>query len=112
MVEQLESRMLLTAAATPLGVPGLVAMELMQRCRNAAQQRRAEAQLLQFVLHWPTTADCQRAYRDFGLYWLSHNLGLLDALIGQTAVGAGETLATFNVKHYAVIAGLTTVQPY
>jgi predicted nucleic acid-binding protein len=29
-----------------------------------------------------------------------------------TAVSYGETLATFNVKHYAVIAGLTTVQPY
>jgi hypothetical protein len=39
-------------------------------------------------------------------------LGLLDALIGHTAVGLGEELATFNVKHYAVSAGLTTVQLY
>jgi len=26
--------------------------------------------------------------------------------------GLGEPLATFNVKHYGVIAALTTVQPY
>jgi hypothetical protein len=28
------------------------------------------------------------------------------------AVGLGETLATFNVKHYAVIPGLNMEQPY
>jgi hypothetical protein len=37
---------------------------------------------------------------------------LLDALIGATAVGLNEQLATFNVKHYKVIPGLQTVQPY
>jgi predicted nucleic acid-binding protein len=57
-------------------------------------------------------ADCQRGYQDFAAYRLSHGLGLIDALIGATAVGCGETLATFNVKHYAVIARLTTVQPH
>ncbi len=96
----------------PIGLPGLVAMELLQGCRNLAEQQRLEKQLRRFALYWPTQADCQRAFGDFAAFRLSHNLGLLDALIGQTAVGLGETLATFNVKHYATLAGLSTVQPY
>ena len=100
------------SGAISIGLPGLVAMELLQGCRNLAEQQRLEKQLLRFVLHWPTEADCQRAFRYFAAYRLSHGLGLLDALIGQTAVGISETLATFNVKHYAVVTGLSTVQPY
>jgi hypothetical protein len=56
--------------------------------------------------------DCGRALQDFAAFHLSHNLGLLDALIAHTAVGLGQPLATFNVKHYGVIVTLTTVQPY
>jgi predicted nucleic acid-binding protein len=98
--------------AAPIGLPGFAAMELLQGCRSLADQQRLEKQLRRFALHWPTAADCQRAYQNFAAYRLSHGLGLLDAVIGETALGRGEPLATFNVKHYAVIAGLTTVQPY
>jgi len=102
----------LTNYASPIGVPGLVAMELIQGCHTLAEQRRVERELRRFTLYWPTQADCQRAYQDFSAAWLSHNLGIMDALIGHTAVGLGETLAKFNVKHFAVIAGLSTIQPY
>jgi hypothetical protein len=47
----------------------------------------------------------------FANYNLSHNLGLIDALIGQKSISLGLPLHTFNVKHYAVITGLITVQP-
>jgi hypothetical protein len=40
------------------------------------------------------------------------NLGLLDSLIAFTAIELGETLHTFNQKHYAAIRDLKTVQPY
>ena len=100
------------SGAVPIARPGLVAMEILQGCRNQTEQQRLEKQLLRFVFHWPSQADCQRAFRDFAAYRLSHNLGLIDSLIGQTTVGLGETLATFNVKHYAVLVGLSTIQPY
>jgi predicted nucleic acid-binding protein len=102
----------LTSVAVPLGMPGLVAMELLQGCRNLAEQQRVNKDLQRFALHWATLADCQRAYQDFASYYLSHGLGILDSLIAETAVGLQEPLATFNVKHYAVIPGLTTIQPY
>jgi predicted nucleic acid-binding protein len=96
----------------PVGLPGMVALELLQGCRNLAEQQRAETLLRRFLLHWPTAADCARALADFTTYHLSHDLGIMDALIGETAVGLGLPLATFNVKHYGVIPGLRTVQPY
>ncbi|HET6575132.1 MAG TPA: hypothetical protein VFG68_16110 [Fimbriiglobus sp.] len=61
---------------------------------------------------WPTTADCQKALADFTTFHLSHGLGLLDALIAAVAVGLPAELCTFNDKHYRVVPGLVTVQPY
>ncbi len=99
-------------ASAPLGMPGLVVMELLQGCHNKNEQRRVEQFCQPHHLYWATDADCQRALQDFAAYHLSHNLGLLDALIAHTAVGLNEPLATFNVKHYGVVVGLTTFQPY
>jgi predicted nucleic acid-binding protein len=98
--------------STAIGLPGLVAMELLQGCQNLADQQRVESQLRRFALYWPTAVDCTRALDDFAAYRLSHNLGLLDSLIAETAVGLAQPLATFNVKHYGVLTTLQTLQPY
>jgi predicted nucleic acid-binding protein len=95
-----------------MGLPGLVAMELVQGCRNKAEQLKVEQFCLLYRLYWPSEADCRRALHDFAAFRLSHGTGLLDALIAYTAVGLNEPLATFNVKHYRPIASLVTVQPY
>jgi predicted nucleic acid-binding protein len=97
---------------SPIAMPGLVAMELVQGCGNLAEQKRVETLLRRCTLHWPTPTDCARALSDFTSFQLSHNLGLLDALIGETAIGLGLKLATFNLKHYSVIPNLQTIQPY
>jgi predicted nucleic acid-binding protein len=96
----------------PVGLPGFVGMELLQGCRNREEQDRLTAQLRPFVLYWPTEADCLRAYQDFAAFHLSHGLGILDALIAETAVGLGTRLATFNAKHYSMLGALDIVQPY
>ncbi|MFM7885513.1 MAG: PIN domain-containing protein [Pseudanabaena sp.] len=59
-----------------------------------------------------TAETCNQALEVFAEYNLSQGLGLIDALIGQTAISLGVPLHTFNVKHYAVIPNLITVQPY
>jgi len=43
---------------------------------------------------------------------LSHNAGLIDTLVGQTAVSLKVPLHTFNKRHYQFIPELETVQPY
>ncbi len=95
-----------------VGLPGLVVMELLQGCQDKAEQRRVAKFCLPFPLRWASSFDCSYALLDFASFRLSHNLGLLDSLIAHTAVGINVELATFNIKHYGVIAGLRTIQPY
>lgn len=87
-------------------------MEVIQGCRNKAEQPAVAAALPAHALLWPDAAACNEALRVFSTYHLSHSLGLLDALIGQVAVAANLPLHTFNVKHYSVIPAIKLVSPY
>jgi predicted nucleic acid-binding protein len=93
-------------------VPGFAIMEVIQGCRNKTEVRAVEALVRPFAVVWPTPGECERARQAFTTYSLSHSLGLLDSLIGACALGRGATLLTFNSKHYRMIAGLVTEQPY
>ncbi|MFW6116712.1 MAG: PIN domain-containing protein [bacterium] len=95
-----------------VGIPGLVAMELLQGCRDREEEHQVRASLRPYTLYWPSSMDCGRAFDDFSSYHLSHGLGILDALIAETAVGCDAQLATFNEKHYRVVEALQTTQPY
>jgi predicted nucleic acid-binding protein len=93
-------------------VPGLVLMELIQDARSNAEVLAAQALVRPLPVIWPSVTDQQRALTDFSRLHLSHGLGLIDALVAATAIGAGLPLATFNVKHYRHVPGLIIVQPY
>ncbi|MDM8516302.1 PIN domain-containing protein [Desulfobacterales bacterium HSG16] len=93
-------------------LPGYVVMELIQGCRNKVEQDRLQRELAAYGIAWPSSEDCDKALEIFTCYRLSHNAGLLDVLIGQTAVALDIPLYTFNQKHYRFIPGLQTVQPY
>ncbi|MBN1401493.1 MAG: PIN domain-containing protein [Anaerolineae bacterium] len=95
-----------------IGIPGLVGMELLQGCRNRDEQRQLQRFLRPYQRYWPTLEDCARAFDDFAAYPLGHDLGILDALIAETAVGLSTPLATFNARHYGVIPSAQTLQPY
>ena len=93
-------------------LPGFVVMELLQGCSNKAEQAKVEKVLTGFEIIWPLPETCEAALEIFARYHLSHGVGVLDALIGQTAVALNLPLHTFNRKHYAVIPNLVTVEPY
>ena len=93
-------------------IPGFVVMELIQDAQNMQQVRNALKLVAPLPVVWPTEAECDRALSNFTTYHLSHSLGLLDALIAGCAVGRSATLCTFNLKHYRIIPGLLTAQPY
>jgi predicted nucleic acid-binding protein len=95
-----------------ISLPGFVVTELLQGCRNKAEQAKVEQILSGFEIVWPLPETCEVALEVFARYHLSHGIGLLDALIGQTAVALNLPLHTFNRKHYAAIPNLITVAPY
>ena len=59
-----------------IGVPGLVAMELIQGCQNAREQRQLEKALSVYQLYWPDEEDCNRALVSF----LSHHFSACSML--------------------------------
>lgn len=93
-------------------LPGYVVMELIQGCRNKNEQEILKNRLGRYASVWPTPGWCDRALGIFTDYHLSHNAGLIDVLIGQTAIMLNMPLHTFNHKHYAFIPGLKIIQPY
>lgn len=93
-------------------LPGFVVMELLQGCRNRTEQEQLQRTLQPYAVVWPSAETCDKALAVFANAHLSHSLGLLDALIGQTAVALQVPLYTFNQKHYAAVPNLQTIQPY
>jgi predicted nucleic acid-binding protein len=93
-------------------VSGFSVMELVQAAPDARKLRDALQLVAPLPVVWPTQVDCSRALSDFTASHLSHGLGLLDALIAACAIGQGGTLFAFNVKHYRIVPGLVTAQPY
>ena len=93
-------------------LPGFVVMELLQGCRDKTEQEKLEKELQPYAITWPSPETCNEARSVFANTHLSHGLGLLDALVGQTAVALQVPLYTFNDKHYAAVPGLRTLQPY
>jgi predicted nucleic acid-binding protein len=94
------------------GVTGFVVMELIQDAQNSRQVIDVRKLVAPLPVVWPSEADCSRALLDFQSFHLPNGLGLLDALIASCAVGLNVPLLTFNNKHYRVVPGLITEQPY
>src|SRR5689334_10203238 len=82
-------------------VVGFAALKLIQGCRDAKELQRVRKYLTRVEVIWPSAEDLNRALRRYGELRLQHGLGILDALIAETAIGAGAGLFTFNKKHYA-----------
>ncbi|MBY0231108.1 MAG: hypothetical protein K2W96_17625 [Gemmataceae bacterium] len=87
-------------------------MELVQGAGNSSDLQKVLKLLQPLPIVWPSEADSSRALATFTKLHLSHAIGMLDSLIGETAVGLSADLCTFNAKHFKLIAGLNTIQPY
>lgn len=95
-----------------VGMPGFVLLEALEGETNKEGMNRTLKTLRRFVVYWPSALDCGRAVTVLAEAKLSHGLDAFDALIGETAVGLGVPLCTFNVKHFIAIPDLVTIQPY
>jgi predicted nucleic acid-binding protein len=95
-----------------IALPGFVVMELIQGCETKRELTKLRKKLLPFNIYWLTTDDCNRAVEIFSQYYLSHQIGIIDAMIGQLAVSLQIPLYSFNKKHYSPITGLQIIQPY
>jgi predicted nucleic acid-binding protein len=95
-----------------IALSGFVAMEVIQGCRSKSEVAATRRQFDACELIWPSAETCDAALATFSHARFSHGVGLLDTLIGQTAIALQTVLYTFNQRHYDAIPGLRTEQPY
>ncbi|MEI6209223.1 MAG: PIN domain-containing protein [Desulfuromonadales bacterium] len=95
-----------------VSLPGIVLMELIQGCRTKSEQQRMQKALKDYPLLWPSREACNKALKHFSAHYLSHGIGILDAIIAEITVEAGFPLYTFNQKHYLPHPQLQIIQPY
>ena len=86
--------------------------ELLAGCRNRREQRLVAREMRQYHLLMLTEAISSTALSWFTRFHLSHGVGLLDVLIGATALHQGTTIATLNMKHFTPLPGVRVERPY
>lgn len=93
-------------------LPGFVAMELIFGTKDERDQRRTETWMRTFRIVWLSGRQCEQADRLLRSAHLKNAIGVLDAMIAQTALVLKLPLHTFNLKHFNVVPNLKTVQPF
>lgn len=95
-----------------LAISGFSLFELMAGAENRLQMQRIKKLFKPFPLFWPTPGDYRRAIQTFSMAHLSHGSSIADILIGETAVGLGVPIHSFNEKHLNVVPRLEIEKPY
>jgi predicted nucleic acid-binding protein len=95
-----------------LGLPGVVAMELLIGCRNRAEIQHLQKFLDTFSIVWPDASEFARAYELLAEHRLTSGLGIPDCLVAAMALVRQARLYTFNSKHFRVIPGVDAQEPY
>jgi predicted nucleic acid-binding protein len=93
-------------------IPGYVALELIQGCLNAKEQRDTEKWISRARTVWIEPAECFNAFQTLRRVHLGNAIGAFDVLIAQTALFLSLPLHTFNQKHFNAVTGLVTIPPY
>ena len=101
-----------TISTQDVVLPGFVALELVQGCKNKVELDKVERALQRYQVAWPSPTACDRALQLYIQHRLSQGLSIFDALVGQMAVDLNLPLYTFNQRHYALVPNLQIVQPY
>jgi hypothetical protein len=94
-----------------LGLPGVVAMELLIGCRNRAEIQHLQKFLNTFSIVWPDASEFARAYELLAEHRLTSGLGIPDCLVAAMALVRKARVYTFNSKHFRVIPGVDAQEP-
>ena len=100
------------ASTEVLGLPGVVAMELLIGCRNRAEIQYLQKFLNTFSIVWPDASEFARAYELLAEHRLTSGMGIPDCLVAAMALVRKARVYTFNSKHFRVIPGVDAQEPY
>src|SRR5688572_6830627 len=93
------------SAVEALGIPGIVAMELLVGCRNRAELQRVQQFLNRFPVAWPEAIEFAKAHELLATHRLTSALSIPDCVIAAMSLHRKARLYSFNAKHFQVVPG-------
>lgn len=96
----------------PAAVPGYVALELVDGCRDSIELAATMSFLRPLQMIWINSAESDKALLRYAEIRLANGLDPVDMLIAQTAIALGVPLQTFNERHFKAVPGLRLEKPY
>lgn len=95
-----------------IGISVLVAMELVDGARDKAEKQRALNLLKPFPIIHVTPDDSLWAQTQHAQFKLSHNVGIIDALIASASARLKVPIYTLNTKHFTPLPDITVIKPF
>lgn len=95
-----------------IGIHVLVGMELIEGARDKSELEHLNRLLASYEVAYLTPSDCAWASEQHRRFWLSHNVGLLDALIASSTARLNIPLYTLNLKHFQPLPDVKAIRPY
>ncbi|MEQ8672199.1 MAG: PIN domain-containing protein [Aggregatilineales bacterium] len=102
----------LSASSVLLSVPVIVRMELILGTRNKIEQQRITKLLDEFSTEHIAVDDSKWAMEQFEDLYLSHQIEIMDCLIGAIAFRLKTPIFTRNKKHFAPLPDVEVRIPY
>jgi hypothetical protein len=93
-------------------LPVLVAMEMAQGTRSNEELRQVQNILRNYPIVHLTAADSVWALEQHARFWLSHNIGMYDALIAAVSIRLRSPIYTLNLKHFQALPDVKAIRPY
>jgi hypothetical protein len=97
---------------TVFGLPVLVCMEVVDGARDARERQQAIKLLRPYPVVHLIAADSAWAHEQHAQFKLSHNVGIIDALIGSAAARLAVPIYTLNTRHFTPLPSVTSYRPY
>jgi predicted nucleic acid-binding protein len=95
-----------------VGLPVLVVMEFIDGARNMDERKRAIKLLESYPVIHLESADSVWAQEQHANFKLSHNVGIIDALIAAPAARLKVPIYTLNTKHFSPLPDVNAIRPY
>lgn len=97
---------------TTIGISVISVLEVLQGARNKREMETFGRFLAQFNHLHVLYQDSHWAVRQFRAFWLSHQIGIADCLIGALAARLALPLYTINIKDFGPLPDVEAIRPY
>lgn len=95
-----------------MAISSIAWLEMVRGAVDKQDQKRVMQFLRSFELTYLVESDQVWAMKQFEIFRLSHNVGILDCLIAAPAYRLQLPLYTRNLKHFTPMVGALAQQPY